>query len=182
MKFARSPILAQRLSPGRSRLVVLALLGGFVLLTGRSLYLQGIENDFLQKKGESRYERVIEISATRGRILDRHGDVLAVSTPVKAVWAIPEDAQLSPAQSRQLAALLEMDVRELNRKLAADKDFVFVKRQIPPDVAEKVAALHLPAFTIRTSTAATIHRATSWRTCLALLALPTKARKVSSWR
>jgi cell division protein FtsI (penicillin-binding protein 3) len=144
MKFARSPILAQRLSPGRSRLVVLALLGGFVLLTGRSLYLQGIENDFLQKKGESRYERVIEISATRGRILDRHGDVLAVSTPVKAVWAIPEDAQLSPAQSRQLATLLEMDVRELNRKLAADKDFVFVKRQIPPDVAEKVAALHLP--------------------------------------
>jgi cell division protein FtsI (penicillin-binding protein 3) len=144
MKFARSPILNQRLSPGRSRLVVLVLLGGFVLLTGRSLYLQSFENDFLQKKGESRYERVIEMSATRGRILDRHGDVLAISTPVKAIWAIPEDARLTPAQARQLAALLEMDVRELNRKLAADKDFVFVKRQIPPDVADKVAALHLP--------------------------------------
>jgi cell division protein FtsI (penicillin-binding protein 3) len=144
MKFARSPILNQRLSPGRSRLVVLTLLSGFVLLTGRSLYLQSFENDFLQKKGESRYERVIEMSATRGRILDRHGDVLAISTPVKAIWAIPEDAHLTPAQARQLAALLEMDVRELNRKLAADKDFVFVKRQIPPDVADKVAALHLP--------------------------------------
>jgi cell division protein FtsI (penicillin-binding protein 3) len=144
MKFARSPILNQRLSPGRSRLVVLTLLGGFVLLTGRSLYLQGFDNDFLQKKGESRYERVIEMSATRGRILDRHGDVLAISTPVKAIWAIPEDARLTPAQARQLAALLEMDVRELNRKLAADKDFVFVKRQIPPDVADKVVALHLP--------------------------------------
>jgi cell division protein FtsI (penicillin-binding protein 3) len=144
MKFARSPILNQRLSPGRSRLVVLVLLGGFIVLTGRSLYLQSFENDFLQKKGESRYERVIEMSATRGRILDRQGDVLAISTPVKAIWAIPEDAQLTPAQARQLAALLEMDVRELNRKLAADKDFVFVKRQIPPDVADKVAALHLP--------------------------------------
>jgi len=144
MKFANSPILTHRLSPLRSRLVVFALLAGFVALIGRSLYLQVFQNDFLQKKGESRYERVIEISATRGRILDRHGDVLAVSTPVKAIWAIPEDARLAPAQARELAALLEMDVRELNRKLASDKDFVFVKRQIPPDVAEKVAALRLP--------------------------------------
>jgi cell division protein FtsI (penicillin-binding protein 3) len=144
VKFARSPILIQRLSPGRSRLVVLALLGSFVVLAGRSFYLQVFQTDFLQKKGESRYERVIELSATRGRILDRHGDVLAISTPVKAVWAIPEDARLSPAQLRHLAALLEMDVRELNRKLASEKEFVFLKRQIPPDVAEKIAALNLP--------------------------------------
>jgi cell division protein FtsI (penicillin-binding protein 3) len=144
VKFARSPILNQRLSPGRSRLVVLALLGGFILLGGRSLYLQVFDTDFLQKKGESRYERVIEMSATRGRILDRHGDVLAISTPVKAIWAIPEDAHLSPAQSRQLSGLLEMDVRELNRKLGSDRDFVFLKRQIPPDVAEKILSLNLP--------------------------------------
>jgi cell division protein FtsI (penicillin-binding protein 3) len=144
MKFVSSPVLIHRLAPGRSRLVVLALLAGFVALIGRSVYLQGFRNDFLQKKGESRYERVIETSATRGRILDRHGDVLAVSTPVKAIWAIPEDATFNPAQARQLAGLLEMDVRELHRRLASDKDFVFVKRQIPPDVADKVAALKLP--------------------------------------
>jgi cell division protein FtsI (penicillin-binding protein 3) len=144
VKFARSPILNDRLSPGRSRFVVLAMMAGFVVLGGRSFYLQVFQTDFLQKKGESRYERVIELSATRGRIFDRHGDVLAISTPVKAVWAIPEDAKLSPAQSRQLAKLLEMDVREMNRKLASERDFVFLKRQIPPDVADKVAELRLP--------------------------------------
>jgi cell division protein FtsI (penicillin-binding protein 3) len=144
VKFARSPILNQRLSPGRSRLVVLTLLGSFIMLAGRSFYLQVFQTDFLQKKGESRYERVIEVSATRGRIMDRHGDVLAISTPVKAIWAIPEDARLSPAQLRRLATLLEMDVRDLNRKLATEKEFVFLKRQIPPDVAEKIAALNLP--------------------------------------
>jgi cell division protein FtsI (penicillin-binding protein 3) len=144
VKFARSPVLVQRLSPGRSRLVLGLMLAGFVTLVGRSLYLQGIQNDFLQKKGESRYERVIEISATRGRILDRHGDVLAISTPVKAIWAIPEDAKLSPPQARDLARLLDLDVRELNRRLASARDFVYVKRQIPPDVAEQVAALRLP--------------------------------------
>jgi cell division protein FtsI (penicillin-binding protein 3) len=144
VKFAHSPVLHQRLSRGRSRFVVFALLAGFVALVGRSLYLQVFQTDFLQKKGESRYERVIEISATRGRILDRYGDVLAISTPVKAIWAIPEDAHLTAAQGRRLAALLEMDVRELNRKLASEKDFVFVKRQVPPDIAEQVAALRLP--------------------------------------
>jgi cell division protein FtsI (penicillin-binding protein 3) len=144
MKFARSPILSHRVSPGRSRFVIFMLLAGFLALVGRSVYLQGFQNDFLQKKGESRYERVIEISATRGRILDRHGDVLAVSTPVKAIWAIPEDAKLTPSQARQLAGVLEMDLRELNRRLASDKDFVFVKRQIPPDIAAKVVALRLP--------------------------------------
>jgi cell division protein FtsI (penicillin-binding protein 3) len=87
---------------------------------------------------------VIDISATRGRITDRHGDVLAVSTPVRSIWAIPEDAQLAPAQARNLAAVLEMDVREVNRKLASESEFAYVKRQLPPDVADKVTALKLP--------------------------------------
>ena len=143
MKFAHSPVLARRLSPGRSRFVLILLLAAFAALIGRALYLQVFQNDFLQKKGESRYERQIEIPATRGRIMDRNGDALAVSTPVKAIWAIPDDVRLSPAQARDLAQLLEMDVRDLNRKLASDRDFVFIKRQVAPDVAERIAGLNI---------------------------------------
>lgn len=141
--FSRSPLLSQRLPVWRQRLVLGLLLGGFAALLGRSLYLQGINNEFLGEKGRARYERVIEISATRGRIMDRHGDVLAISTPVKSIWAIPEDVKLTPAQSRDLAKLLELDMRELNRKLASERDFVFVKRQIPPELAARVATLKL---------------------------------------
>ena len=54
------------------------------------MYPQVLNNDFLQQKGESRYSRPVEISAMRGRIVDRHGEILASSTPVKSVWAIPE--------------------------------------------------------------------------------------------
>ncbi len=144
MKFANSPLLSQRLPAWRARLLLLGLLSGFAALAGWALYLQGFNSGFLQEKGASRYSRVIELSATRGRILDRHGDAQAVSTPVKSIWAIPEDAKLQPAQARALAGLLEMDVRELNRKLSGERDFVFVKRQISPDVADKVAALNLP--------------------------------------
>ncbi|MDP2811087.1 MAG: penicillin-binding protein 2 [Rhodocyclaceae bacterium] len=144
MKFANSPLLSQRLPVWRARFVLGALLAMFSVLIGRSLWLQGFQKGFLQKKGESRYERVLDISATRGRIVDRNGDVLAISTPVKSVWAIPEDARLNPAQARELAQLLEMDVRELNRKLASEREFVFVRRQIPPDAADRVAAMELP--------------------------------------
>ncbi len=144
MKFTNSPLLSQLLPAWRARFVAALILFAFGILAARSVYLQVVRNDFLQQKGESRYSRVIDLSATRGRIVDRNGDVLAVSTPVKSVWAIPEDARLAPAQARELAALLEMDVRELNRRLAAEKDFVFIKRQIPPDTAEKIAALNLP--------------------------------------
>jgi cell division protein FtsI (penicillin-binding protein 3) len=110
----------------------------------RSFWLQGIHKDFLIGKGESRYERIIEVPATRGRILDRNGDLLAISTPVKSVWAIPEDAKLSPAQTRELAGLLDSDARELARKLATARDFVYLKRQIAPDVAARIADLKLP--------------------------------------
>jgi cell division protein FtsI (penicillin-binding protein 3) len=144
LKFVHSPLLSQPLPAWRARLLLLGLLAGFLTLVGWSLYLQGFNSSFLQEKGASRYSRVIEVSATRGRIMDRHGDVLAVSTPVKSIWAIPEDAKLQPAQARNLAALLEMEPRELTRKLASEREFVFLKRQIAPPVAEKIAALGLP--------------------------------------
>lgn len=144
VKFSRSPLLFQRLPLWRQRLVLFLLLTGFVVLLGRALYLQGIDNEFLGDKGRARYERMIEIAATRGRITDRHGDPLAVATPVRSIWAIPEDARLSPAQSRELARLLGIEVRELNRKLAAERDFVYLKRQLPPVLADQITALRLP--------------------------------------
>ncbi|WP_153111895.1 peptidoglycan D,D-transpeptidase FtsI family protein [Propionivibrio limicola] len=143
-KFAESPVLQLRLPAWRSRLMGLLILSSFVVLVGRSFYLQVLNEDFLQEKGESRYRRDLEISASRGRISDRNGDVLAISTPMKSVWAMPADARLTPEQTTQLAGLLEMDARELAGKLASEKSFVFLRRQLPPEIGDKIAALKLP--------------------------------------
>jgi len=144
-RFAESPILQLALQGWRSRMMALFLMGAFGLLVARGFYLQVINNDFLQEKGESRYLRDIEISASRGRILDRNGDMLAVSTPMKSIWAIPADArQMSLAQKKQLAELLEMGPKDLDGKLGSDRTFVFVKRQVAPEVADRVSALKLP--------------------------------------
>lgn len=141
--FNHNPLLEKGLPTWRARLVLMGLMGGFLALGLRAVYLQGVNEEFLQAKGESRYARVVELAATRGRILDRHGDIQAVSTPVKSIWAIPSDAKLAPAEARKLAALLEMDVAELNGRLATSKDFVYLKRQVSPEVGERVAELKL---------------------------------------
>ncbi len=143
-KFAESPVLKLRLPAWRSRLMALAILSCFGVLIGRSFYLQVLHNDFLQEKGDSRYRRDLEISASRGRIADRNGDVLAISTPMKSIWAIPSEARFTPEQTKQLAAALEMDGKELAHKLASDKSFVFLRRQLPPEVGDRIAAMKLP--------------------------------------
>jgi cell division protein FtsI (penicillin-binding protein 3) len=134
-----------RLPVWRARFVMAALLAAFALLAGRSVYLQAVRTDFLQEKGEARYARVLDIPATRGTIFDRNGEALAVSTPVKSVWAIPADAQLSEAQRRKLASLLGIEMKELKRKLADEsRDFIYLKRQIAPEIAEAIDAMQLP--------------------------------------
>lgn len=144
MRFADSPVLAPTFPPWRARLVLALLALGFAGLLGRALYLQGWKTEFLQAKGESRYGRTLAIPAHRGRILDRHGEALAVSTPVKSIWAIPEDTALSNRELDALAALLELPRAELRRRLAdSTRDFVFLRREVPPETAERVAALKL---------------------------------------
>jgi cell division protein FtsI (penicillin-binding protein 3) len=140
---AAAPALV-RLPVWRARFVMAGLVGAFAVLAGRSLYLQAMQTEFLQEKGEQRYGRVLQVPGTRGRILDRNGEALAISTPVQSVWAVPPDVDASPAQLGRLAALLAIDVRELRRKLAdRSRDFVYLKRQIAPQTADKVAQLGL---------------------------------------
>jgi cell division protein FtsI (penicillin-binding protein 3) len=145
MKFSESPVLELRLPVWRSRLMLIAFAGAFFILLGRAVYLQGLNQDFLQAKGASRYSRVLEVPATRGKILDRNGDALAISTPVKSVWAIPEDVKVSSGELKQLAALLDMPQQDLQKRLSAtERDFVYLKRQLAPAVAERVAELGIP--------------------------------------
>lgn len=135
-----------RLPVWRARLVLALFLLGFSVVAGRSGYLQAVRTAFLQEKGEARYARVVDVPATRGRILDRNGQALAISTPVKSIWATPDALEADRPQRVALAKALAMDLGTLERKLAdgAGRDFVYLKRQVPPETARRVAGLNLP--------------------------------------
>lgn len=141
---------AAALPPWRARALFFVMQAGFFMLLGRGVYLQCIHNTFLQKKGNERYGRVLEVSAHRGSILDRNGDALAVSTPVEAVWACPAKVDATPHQLHELAQVLEMSVREIRSRIAdKDREFVYLKRQLPPYQAEQVVHLGIPGVSLR---------------------------------
>ena len=144
MAFSKSPVLAVRLPDWRSRVMLFVLFAAFAALGVRALWLQGMSTQFLQKQGKSRYERTLELPATRGKIMDRNGEVLASSLPVKAVWAIPEDVLQSPPEKiAELARLLEMPESDLRKKLDSDRTFVYLKRQVEMDVVAQIEKLKI---------------------------------------
>lgn len=134
-----------KLPAWRRRTLLMAVLLSFAVLLGRSIYLQSLHKEFLQQKGEARYSRAITLPAHRGMITDRNGDPLAISTPVESIWASPADVNGSPEQIRQLASLLRLSAADISKKLNDDqRDFVYIKRRIPPELAGQVMALGIP--------------------------------------
>ena len=127
----------------RAPMVFVFLLALFVGLAGRSLYLQWIDNEFLQEQGSSRYSRQIEIPAHRGMITDREGGTLAISTPMKSIWAFPSKVEATPEQMQALARILDTTPQALTRRLDDAGDFVFIAKQVPPEIADRVAALRI---------------------------------------
>lgn len=134
----------------RSRVLFVLLLAGLAGLMVRAVYLQGINNDFLQQKGSARYDRVIDIHAHRGMISDRNGERLAISTPVESIWASPADVEASPKQLQQLATILDMPSEELKKRLSnTSHDFIYLKRQLPPEQAAKAIRLGIAGISLK---------------------------------
>jgi cell division protein FtsI (penicillin-binding protein 3) len=144
LAYSTSPLLASKTPPWRSKFLV-ALVGlGSAVLLGRAVYIQLLASDFYQSQGEKRYALEIALPASRGRITDRHGALLASSVSVPSVWASPKDVVATPDQRRQLARALGLPLADLNKRLA-DKDakFAWLARQVDEAQWERVKALRL---------------------------------------
>ena len=148
--FSKSPVLAVSLPTWRSRVVLFVLFASFFALAGRALWLQGVSNEFLQTQGKSRYQRTVELPATRGKITDRNGQVLASSVPVKSIWAFPDEvSKASPENRRKLAKLIDMTDAELRKKLDSDRNFVLLRRQVEMDTVEQIKKLDIAGLDLR---------------------------------
>lgn len=113
----------------------------------RALYLQVFDHEFYQSEGDRRQQRVVSIPAHRGNLLDRHGEALAISTPIQSVWGDPRSMVEQPAAMREVASLLELDPIKLQSRIdkaaSQGKEFIYVKRHVTPDIAEKVMDLRV---------------------------------------
>ena len=138
---------ALEISQKRSHMVLGALVGIFVVCFLRAGYLQCFNTEFLQKQGEVRYAKTLEIAAGRGQIYDRNGVVLAASLPARSIWATTNLVTATPQQISQLSDLLGVSERTLQKRLSRKDAFVNLARQVDMDVVRQVQAMHLEGLT-----------------------------------
>jgi cell division protein FtsI (penicillin-binding protein 3) len=134
-----------KLPAWRRRVLLIGVLVLFAGLFMRGIYLQSLHKEFLQKKGDARYSRSLVLQAHRGKITDRNGDLLAISSPVESVWASPPDVEINTKQKAALAKLLTIKTKDIDKKIAnREREFVYLKRRISPELAAKVMSLEIP--------------------------------------
>ena len=124
--------------------VVLGVFG--VVLVARAAHLQLISPDFYQQQGDARFLREVPIATSRGTITDRNGEPLAISSPVESVWANPKELLLHRDRMPQLSKALGIpqDVLEQRIVQRADKEFVYLRRHMNPDIAQEVVDMGIP--------------------------------------
>jgi cell division protein FtsI (penicillin-binding protein 3) len=130
---------------GRLYAFLLAFLLCSIALVARAINLQVVDTEFLQGQGEARYLREVKVPTRRGNILDRNGEPLAVSTPVDSVWVNPKELLQSPGDIEPLAAVLGVEAEEIERRLTqrSEREFVWLRRRLHPDVAAEIESLGL---------------------------------------
>jgi cell division protein FtsI (penicillin-binding protein 3) len=123
----------------------------FVILLARLTQLQVLETDFLQVEGAKRTVREHSIDAYRGMIVDRNNEPLAVSTPVKSIWANPKQILKDQVDVSSLAPLLNMSRGQLlaRIKLHKNKEFIYLDRHMNPALAKAIENLGLPGIGIQ---------------------------------
>ncbi|HEX3382088.1 MAG TPA: penicillin-binding protein 2 [Paraburkholderia sp.] len=141
----KNPLLAARLPAWRSKFVVLLVFGAFATLAVRAFWVQVVNQDFYVDQGQKRYQRLLELDATRGRIVDRNGSMLAVSLATYEIWATPE--RVDESAFAPLAKLLDLSPAELRRRLSGERSFVLLKRQVDADTAAHLSRLGLAGIT-----------------------------------
>ena len=130
----------------RSVFVLVCFAAAVTAIEVRVLYLQLIDREFLTAQGDDRHVRTVQMSAHRGSIVDRHGEPLAVSTPVDSIWVNPGELRPELDRLGELAGALDLDPDLLARRITSnmEREFVYLRRHISPARAAEVLSLGLP--------------------------------------
>jgi cell division protein FtsI (penicillin-binding protein 3) len=130
---------------GRERFTFILIVMGFIFLLFGAWRVMIVQSDFLQTEGDKRQIRHITLPAARGAILDRRGNVLAMSTPMISVAVDAKFLVDKPDYQLSLASALKMPLDVVNHKIKvnADKHFIYLKRGLAPQEAHLVEHLLL---------------------------------------
>ncbi len=146
----------------RWTLVIFAVL--VLASTVKLVQIQVVDAADLAAVGERQRARTLELPASRGRIYDRDGDVLATSVQSATIYAdprayrgthTPEGREVPPAGETPvvadaLAPLLGIDAASIQQRLEQDRHFVYLARQVDHELGAQIRALELPGIGVLT--------------------------------
>ncbi len=135
------------ISQKRSHVLLGALVSVFSICFLRAVYLQCFNTEFLQRQGEFRYAKTLDITAGRGQIFDRNGVVLAASLPARSIWATTNLVEITTDEIAQLSQLLGVSKNTLQKRLARPNAWVNIARQVDMETVRKVQAMKISGFT-----------------------------------
>jgi cell division protein FtsI (penicillin-binding protein 3) len=129
----------------RLNLVRITFVLVIIALGWRLADIQVLNSDFLRNQGDARHLRTVPVAAHRGMILDRHGEPLAISTPVHSIWLNPQEVDLDDPKLKTLAKTLRIQYGTVKSKVKRNKqrEFVYLKRRVTPELAKAVQALNI---------------------------------------
>ena len=130
----------------RSRTLIFAafLACAFLGILVRLSYLQIVKHDEYSRLAESQHAKTVALRPKRGPIVDRAGQVLAESSAAESLFALPHRIDDVQRLARTLAPILGDPAPEIAKRMDASKRFVWVKRKLPPAVAQAVRELNEP--------------------------------------
>ena len=145
---ARHDVAASLVWRRASVVMVFALVAVALLL--KALDMQVLHSEFFVQQGNARQLRTIDISAHRGDIVDRHGEPFAVSSPISTVWLSPKITKNHLVELGKVAKLLSLDAFKLQQKVKrnAHSGFLYLKRHVSPELADKVMELNVPGVSL----------------------------------
>jgi cell division protein FtsI (penicillin-binding protein 3) len=127
----------------RIRLVGISFAAAFLLIGVRAFHLQVLNQEEWQKRAERQHQKTIPLAPQRGTIHDRNGEELAVSVEVDSIYIEPAKVTEPARAASALASTLSLPPASVKTKLASNRGFLWLKRQVTPRESEQVRALGL---------------------------------------
>jgi cell division protein FtsI (penicillin-binding protein 3) len=126
--------------------IVMACWAGAI--ESRLVYLQVIDHADLVDRAERQQQQTVKTPAKRGEILDRRGRVLATSVDADTIYAVPSEINDKVAFVASVCDALGnctgKERQDLVNRLRRQRNFAYIRRQVSPEEARRVADLNLP--------------------------------------
>src|ERR1700730_6196515 len=111
--------------------------------SGRPAYLQLIRYSEYYSRAQHQQRLIVEVGSRRAEIFDRNLNALAMSVPVDSCFAVPSELSDPDMVSRLVGKVLDTPADEIATRLAGSRSFAWIARKIPPEKADRIAAMNL---------------------------------------